>query len=157
MIIQYFDITESDLENREYTGGCLYCCSDTGRVFLDSVLEGKRVKIGTDIEVCATDLPLAPIHNTVYCVIKTGRLYIYADGEWIALGSRPQLHFKNVVVSGGTLTLTNSEILSTDTAQFIPDLSVEDLASNISAICTDGSVTVNLTSSYDIIGEVIVN
>lgn len=157
MVIKYYDIAESTLKNKSYEAGSLYCCADSGKLYLDSVLEGKRVALGTDIVICASELPLAPIPNVLYCVLKTGIIAVYVDGAWYTFGGRPQLHFANVVVSNGTLTISDSRIIESDSAQFIPDLSVSDLASDIVATCANGSVSVSLTSNYDIPGELIVN
>ena len=149
-------MTESQVKAKAYSAGSLYCCSDTGNIFLDSVLEEVRVQLATDVIIC-TSLPLAPAANKLYCNVAVGTISTYVDGEWVTLGARPQMHFGNVVISGGTLTVSDSRILSTDTAVFVPDLSVADIAGTISVRVTNGSVIVTSNSEYDIPGEVIVN
>ena len=156
MIITYYDLTESQVKAKAYSAGSLYCCSDTGNIFLDSVLEEVRVQLATDVIIC-TSLPLAPAANKLYCNVEVGTISTYVDGEWVTLGARPQMHFGNVVISGGTLTISDSRILSTDTAVFVPDLSVADIAGTISVRVANGSVTVTSNSEYDIPGEIIVN
>lgn len=156
MIITYYDLTESQVKAKAYSAGSLYCCSDTGNIFLDSVLEEVRVQLATDVIIC-TSLPLAPAANKLYCNVAVGTISTYVDGEWVTLGARPQMHFGNVVISGGTLTVSDSRILSTDTAVFVPDLSVADIAGTISVRVANGSITVTSNSEYDIPGEVIIN
>lgn len=159
-MIKFYDVTESALKNKEYDAETLYFCRDTGALYMDSVEEGARIQIASEITVLGTENArismLAPVPAKLYVVIESGSIYFYSNG-WIKLGRREQLHFSNVLVQNGSLTITDSRIADGDTAVFVPDLSVLDLASNISASCTTGSVTVTLTADYDIPGEIIVN
>lgn len=159
-LIKFYDVTESALMKKEYDAETLYFCRDTGKLFMDSVEEGARIQIASEITVLGTENDrtsmLAPVPAKLYVVLESGSIYFYANG-WIKLGHKEQFHFPNVVVQNGTLTITDSRISAGDTATFVPDLSVIDLASNISVSCTTGSLTVTLTADYDIPGEVIVN
>lgn len=158
MIIHY-DVTESFLKTKNFESGAIYYCNDTGNVFLDSFTEGIRIQVSRDIIPIATeaDKPIAPLPNKLYCVIATGTLCIYYDGTWVNLG-RPQIHFANVVVpADSALEIIDSRIISADSALFVPDLSVADLCTNSTATCSDGKVTISVTASFPIIGEVIIN
>lgn len=158
-MIKFYDVTENDLKNKEFEAEALYYCTDSFNVYLDSLLEGKRVKISDVIilsDESARSSLLAPLPNKIYCVLSTGSLYIYNNSVWNKLGAS-QFEISNVVVENGTLTVSDSRITEVNTAQFCPDLSVIDLASDISATCTRGSVTVRLTSSYPIPGVIKIN
>ena len=156
-IVKHYDITKAELDNLPLDPGSLYFCTDTMDLYYDSETSG-RVSMAKDIVYVATEnnKPLAPLTNRLYVVIETGTMYFYIN-EWVSIGTRPQIHFCNVTVENGSLTVSNSRISKYDTAEFVPDISVADLCSGISATCADGSVTVSLTSNYPIIGEIIVN
>ena len=82
------------------------------------------------------------------------------DKIWIMLSEvepRPQYHFKNVTIVNGSLTITDSRITKLDSAVFIPDLGITDLADAIIVECEDGRIIATTTSDYDITGEIIVN
>lgn len=159
-MINFYDVTESALKTKSFEAENLYFCRDTGKIFLDSIEEGARIQMASELIVLGTESArtsiLAPVPEKLYVVIESGSIYIYS-GSWVKLGHKEQFHFANVLVQDGTLTIEDSRITATDTATFIPDLSVIDLASDISVSCAAGSLTVTLTSDYDIPGEVIVN
>lgn len=156
-MIKYYEITKGELEKKAYEEGSLYYCYDTSDTYLDSASNG-RICIAKDIILTTeANKPLAPQPERLYVMIDTGTLWIHYNNAWVQLGRKAQIHFCNVTVTGGTLTISDSRISATDTAVFIPDISVADLCSAISVTCAAGSLTVRLTSSYDIFGEVIVN
>ena len=85
-------------------------------------------------------------------------MYIYTNSTWIALGGGGQIIKKNLTVpSTGSLVVTDAEIKATSTGVFTPDLSVDDLASDISVVCEAGKATISLTSDYDIIGDLVIS
>lgn len=159
-MIKFYNLTEDAVKAKAFEDEALYYCSDTLNVYLDSPIEGKRVRMSTDTIILADESArnniLAPLPFKIYCVLSTGSLYIYTDGKWNRLGAS-QFDIHNAVVEGGTLTVTDDRITEVDNAQFFPDLSVVDLASNISATCSRGSVTVTLTSKYPIPGIIKIN
>ena len=159
-LIKFYDVTESALTNKKYEAESLYFCTDSKKIYLDSVESGERVQIASEIIVLGTEAErtsmLAPVPEKLYIVLESGSIYFYSS-NWVKLGHKEQFHFPNVVVEGGSLKITDSRISASDTAVFVPDLSVVDLASNISVNCAAGSLTVTLTADYDIPGEVIVN
>lgn len=157
-MINFYDIPRSELDSKAFEEEALYCCNDTGEIFLDSKAAGARIQISSGIIMCASSLPLAPIPNKLYIVVKTGTIHAYINDAWVNLSDRPQIHFKNVVVEKlSTLTIEDDRILETDTAVFVPDLSVADLASDITVSCSNGSVSVVSNSNYDLPGTIIVN
>ena len=156
-MIKYYEITKGELENKAYEEGAMYYCYDTSDTYLDSVNNG-RISIAKDIIISTeANKPLAPQPERLYVMVDTGTLWIYFNNAWVQIGRKAQIHFCNVTVSGGSLVITDSRILASDTAMFVPDMSVADLCSDISVVCEEGKITVTLTSSYDIFGEVIVN
>ena len=167
MFVNHIDIAENVLKNTPYKAGTLYYCYDTGNVYFDSVADGNRIKISSDMIIVSSETErlniLAPVPGKIYCVLKSGRIYISNEGSWIRLG-KTNFEITDVVVkddgsSTGTkqLVIENSEIHADNTAKFVPDLSVADLATNITATCAEGSVTVVLTSSYEIPGRIIID
>ena len=162
-MIKFYDVTESSLDRKAFEAENLYFCNDTGAIYLDSKIEKTRIRIASDIIILATESArtslLAPISNKIYCVLGSGRLYIYSDGNWISLGGAgSQIVKSNIEVpNSGTLTITDDNIKSYNTGKFYPDLSVSDLASNISVVCADGSATITLTASYPIIGNLVID
>lgn len=62
-----------------------------------------------------------------------------------------------ILTSSGSVTVTDSRIKDTSTAVFIPDISVNDLVSNLSVVCSQGSAIITGTTSYDIPGVLRVN
>lgn len=157
-MIIFYDIPRSELDSKPFEEEALYCCNDTGEIFLDSKASGARIQISSGIIMCASSLPLAPIPNKLYIVVKTGTIHAYINDAWVNLSDRPQIHFKNVVVGkNSTLTIEDSRILETDSAVFVPDLSIADLAADITVSCSNGSISVVSNSNYDLPGTVIVN
>lgn len=160
-MIQFYDVTESALSKAGFSEERLYFCTDTGNIYLDSMLDGRRVAIARDIIILGTENErtsmLSPVPDRLYCVIGSGSIYIHHGGVWVKLGSREQIHLNNLVVTGGNITVSDNRILAGDTAIFVPDASVADLVSSSSATCSDGSVTVSVESDYEIFGEVIIN
>ena len=161
-LVQYFDLPEAAIASQPFTAGALYVANDTGRIFFDSINVNARIDVANSILLITTESArsalLAPISGKLYCVLESGRMYLYADGTWYAFGTRPQIHFENIVVEKNTpLVLSDSRIIASDNAVFIPDLSVADLVTGSSCTCAAGSVTVNITADYNIIGRVIVN
>ena len=164
-MIKFYDVTQSALEStngKTFRSESLYFCSDTGKIFLDSKLTGARVEIGCDLKILAKETDrtnlLAPIPEKIYCILESGRMYIYTNSTWIALGGGGQIIKKNLTVpSTGTLVVTDAGIKATDKGTFTPDLSVDDLASDISVVCEAGKATITLTSDYDIIGDLVIS
>lgn len=159
-MITFYNITESELATKAFEAEALYYCSDTLNVYLDSPVELTRKRMSTDTIILADETArnniLAPLPYKIYCVLSTGSLYIYTDSQWNRLGAS-QFDIHNVVVENGSLTVADDRITEVDTAAFYPDLSVVDLASNITATCSKGSVTVKLSSNYPIPGIIKIN
>ncbi len=160
-MIKHYDIYESELKNKPFEAEALYYCTDSLNVYLDSPGENKRIKVSSsDVILLSTEADrtsmLVPLKGKIYAVLASGRLYIY-DTDWITLGSTAfEIPGPLVVESGTPLTVTDSRVKSTNSATFIPDLSVADLVSANSCTCTDGKVTVTLTADYPITGRLII-
>ena len=159
-LIKYYDITESTLDSKPFEAEAIYYCTDTGNVYVDSLAEMTRKKMSSDVIMIGTEtdraMILAPIPFKIYCVLSSGSMYIYYNAKWNRLGVS-QFEICNVLVENGSLNVSDPRIIAADDAEFIPDLSVIDLVSNISATCADGSVTVTLTSNYPIPGTIKIN
>lgn len=160
-MIKYYDITEAEMEAKTIEDEAIYFCSDTGNIYFDSVTNGGRTKMSNTIIILATEAArtnlLAPIPNKLYCILQSGCLYIYSGGKWVQFGGLEKFQFNNVTVENGSLTITDSRISTLCTATFVPDLSVADLVSDISVVCSTGSLKVTLTADYPIPGTVYVN
>ena len=157
-MVKCYDITQSSLSSKSFEAGAIYCCSDTGNVYIDSVTENERVKMSSEVVIVATDanLPLAPIPDTLYIVLSTRKMYIYNNG-WSSL-DRPNFIIPGVTVTKNVaLEVSNSDILATSTARFVPDSSVADLVTSSTATCTAGKVTVSVVSNHDITGDIYIN
>ena len=164
-MIRFYDVTQSALNStngKTFRSEALYLCSDTGKIFLDSKLSNTRVEIGCDIKIIAKETDrenlLAPIPEKIYCVLESGRMYIYTSSTWLAIGGGGQIIKRGLTVTKGkSITVSDAGIKATNTGVFTPDLSVEDLASDISVVCANGSATISLTSDYDIIGDLVIS
>lgn len=158
-IITYYDITEETLKTKAFESGAYYCCTDSRNTYFDSPSEQARVRMSSDTIILSTETErnnlLAPIPNKIYCILDSATLYIYNGGNWYRLGKGFQ-DFANVVVENGTYTYSSSNILNTSRGIFVPDFSVEDLASNIAVTCAAGTATITLTSDYPIPGLLII-
>ena len=156
-MIKFYDITKSELDSKAFEAEALYYCTDTKSIYIDSVNSGERESMAQNAIILnrESEKPLAPIPGKLYCVLETGLVYTYVNGNWKCLSPR-KLYFEDITVSGGTATVTNSSILANDKAIFLVDPSVKDLASGVSAVCTAGKCTITLTSDYDIFGTLIV-
>ena len=159
-MITRYDVSESYVNSKSFEPGALYCCNDTGNIYLDSVAENKRVAVAKDVVVLAaeSDKPLAPIPNKIYCVVSTGRTYLYYNGAWTTI-NRAQLHFSGITVPTGNngYTLRDTRITANDTGIFVPDLSMKDLCTSFTVTCSLGSAKIVITADYPIVGEVIIN
>ena len=126
-------------------------------MYFDSPRVGSRIKINNSVHQVST-LPATAAINDFYIVTGKNTLHMYTSTGWVEIVKRPQFHIKNVIVTGGAKTINKSGILATDTAKFIPDLSVSDLVAETNCTCGNGTVRVSgLNTAYDIPGEIIVN
>ena len=163
-IIQYYDLPEATIAKQPFTAGALYVANDTGKMYFDSVDSNSRVDVANDVMPIVTEAArealLAPIPGRLYCVLESGCIYLFIDGRWNRLGNRPQIHFENVSCTvGATKTFYDERILASDTAIFVPDLSVADLFSDsyVNITCDNGSVTIDARDGYNLLGRIIVN
>lgn len=158
-MITYYDITEEELKNKPFESEAFYCCTDSQNIYLDSPNEKVRKRMSSDVIILANETArtsiLAPIPNKLYCVIATGTMWMYTT-SWNKIGGAETITFGNINVESGTLTVNDDRIKSTSVGYFYPDPAVVDLASDIAVSCADGSVTVTLTSDYDIFGTLVV-
>lgn len=150
-MIQYFDITESALEQKQFEAEAIYFCVDSGNIYVDSIAEMTRIKMASEVIFLATEQSrediLAPLPNKIYCVLESGKMYIHPSTDWIPVGGTSQVEFNNILIENGTKTITDSKIKAINTGEFIPDLSVIDLVSATAVTCSDGSAIITITSS----------
>lgn len=159
LIIQYYDMTEAELEKRSFKAGCVYYCTDSRNIYLDSPVELKRKRMSSDAIILASESErhdlVSPVPDKIYIVIATSSIYVYTSGAWKRIGVS---HFsiENILAEPGSVIL-DDRVVETDTAKFIPDLSCADLATGISCACSNGSITITMTSDYPIPGKILVN
>lgn len=163
-MIKYYDITEDELETKEFEAGALYYCTDSCNIYVDSANDNTRHKMSNTLIVLGTETDrtdlLAPIPNKLYCVLSTGIIYLYTTSGWIVIkGVTVNIQIGNIVVESGesSLTVENSSITSTCVGTFIPDSSVADLVTSSQVVCGDGSAVITVVSDYDISGTVYIN
>lgn len=157
-VIKLYDVSKKELESKEFDSEGFYLCSDSGDIFLDSPRTGKREKFGNSVIIVANEneKSISPIIGRLYYVISTNILYAYSSDGWIVVSCNT-MTFYDITVSNGSYTLEDERIHKLFKAVFIPDSSVSDLATNISAICSEGKCIITLDSDYDITGKLIIN
>ena len=69
---------------------------------------------------------------------------------------RSNIHFYDVIVEGGSLTIEDSRITSEQTAQFVVDPSLTDLVTDSEIRCHDGYVELSMSYTGRIIGDIII-
>ena len=157
-MITYYELNESEVISATgLEAGAFICCKDSTNIYMVPTTGGTPVKMAettkflTESERAAI---LAPINGKKYFCYDTGKMWIYYN-DWININPNAvyELDIENVVLtSTGSVTILDSRIKSSNTGIFIPDLSVDDLVSDISVTCADGSATITGTTSYDIVG-----
>lgn len=159
-MIVHYDITEAELSSKPFEAGAMYFCNDSGNVYIDSVAESARILMSSEVKILGTEIErtsiLAPIPNKIYCVLDSGKMYIYSSGAWVALGIT-QFEISDVILDSSPATISDTRIKAANTAAFVPDLSVRDLVTINNVSCANGSATVIYTASYPITGRLIVN
>ena len=82
---------ESTLDTLPFKAGSIYVCDDTGHVYMDSVIEEKRVLLtGSTIVVPDEDTRQAlenPVQNKLYFVEETELFYIFLGYKWYVVSS----------------------------------------------------------------------
>ena len=140
MIISYFDITKSQADKLPVKPGQLIFCNDTGDIFLDTDA-GVRKSMKDNVHFIATETArrnmLAPISNTIYAVLDSGKMYLYTGTDWTPLGSNNVVFLSNVILepaswtgsgSSYTIAVEDAKIKYWHSAELAFDLSVADLA-----------------------------
>lgn len=161
ILVKYYDITENDLKSKSYEQDALYYCSDTRNIYFDSPTKQKRIRMSSDTIILSKESDrtgiIAPIPDKLYVVLETGSMFMYSAGQWIKLSSS-QFEISNVIVKGGTLTISDSRIKAASTGEFIPDLSVADIVTSSKVTCSNGSLTITVSpSTYNIMGRVLIS
>ena len=149
--------SEADIIANPVKKGALIL-TDEGNIYFDDPVEGDRRPIAKDIVILQSESERAsinPINNRMYCVFPLGTLYVYYNNKWYKLNKSGNINLFNIVVPAGTpsgdvevdklgsfLRVDMANVSEIDTGIFIPDLSVEDLTSNIKVKCFDGYVEI---------------
>ena len=156
--VKFYELNESEvLASTSLTPGSFVCCNDTSNIYMVPTTGGKAVKMAETTKFLTekerSDI-LTPINGKKYFCYDTGKMWIYFN-DWICINPTviPEFYIENVVLSNiGSVIVSDSRITTTRTGVFIPDLSVNDLISNIKVTCSDGFATITGTTSYDIPG-----
>ena len=86
-LIKHYSILEDELKSKPFEEGALYVTSDTNRIFADLVGGGSHTLISASPIILSTEEErenlLAPIHNTIYFVSSTSKLYVNNNGNWL--------------------------------------------------------------------------
>ncbi len=161
MIIKYFDITKSQADKLAVKPGQLIFCNDTGDIFLDTNA-GVRKSMKDNVNFIATETArrnmLAPISNTIYAVLDSGKMYLYTGTDWTPLGSNNVVFLSNVILepaswtgsgSSYTIAVENAKIKYWHSAELAFDLSIADLAETHAIAVSKveaGKITLTATS-----------
>ena len=154
-MIYLFDFYQSQVDSIPYKLGNIIFTKDTCNVYYDS--EEGRINLKDNIRFIAKESErvsmFAPLPNKLYCVLDSGKLYIY-NNEWIKIGNNSFEIIPNEMLSvdgwvDNTYTVSNELIKYFHTVKMIPDLSVEDIFINAGLNITDikdGSFIITATS-----------
>ena len=133
------------------------------QIFLHSVVqfneEVKKVEVAFSLNetIAASDF----LHSKVFMRETDG--IEFRESLWILeyvadeiAVYRSNIHFYDVIVEGGSLTIEDSRITSGQTAQFIVDPSLTDLVTDSEIRCHDGYVELSISYTGRIIGDIII-
>ena len=170
MMIQFYELYESEVLNSKLEPGALICCKDSANIYMvptDPAAGTAPVKMGDTVKFLTEEQRLdmlAPINGKLYFTYNTGRLWIYFN-DWKCLNrdaglEGAQFSYEHITVTpGSSITINATNAKNTSSAEFVPDLSVIDLINldNVQLICSEGLVTVKgaSTMSYPITGRVL--
>lgn len=164
MMVKYYDLNASEASTLPVKAGQLIFCRDSGDIFYDTA-DNVRTSMSDKVTFLATETVrkgmLAPVTDRIYCVLDSGKMYLYSGTDWIPIGSTTMSVLSNVVLEPGTwtgttnaykYTVTNDLIKYWHTVSLDFDLSIQDLAeaNNIRVAAetdvTDGSIILTATT-----------
>ena len=159
MNVQFFELYESEvLASSSLAAGSFICCKDSTNMYMVPTTGGKAVKMAETTKFLSDTERrniLAPINGKKYFCYDTGKMWIYYN-NWICINpdaAPSEYDIENVVLTKtGSVRVNDSRITAKNTGVFTPDLSVNDLVSNINVTCAAGYATITGTTSYDIPG-----
>lgn len=158
-MVDFFELNESQVlaNPNGLVPGSFICCKDSTNIYMvptdgtNPVKMSETTKYMTETERANI---LAPVNGKKYFCYDTGRLWVYYN-DWFCLNPSSKVEFdiEDVIVSNtGSATVSDSRITASSTGTFFPDMSVNDLISNIVVTCDNGSATITATCSYEIPG-----
>ena len=163
MNVDFYELYESEvLAATNLKAGAFICCKDSTNMYMVPTTGGKAVKMAETTKFLTEterNSILAPINGKKYFCYDTGKMWIYYN-QWICINPAAQVEFDIeyvVLPKTGSVTIADSRITASSKGNFIPDLSVSDLVSNIKVTCAAGSATITGTTSYDITGTLKIN
>ena len=156
--ISFYELNESEVKgSQNLDPGSFICCKDSANIYMVPNAGGEPIKMAETIRYLTESERssiLAPINGKNYFCYDTKKLWVYYNG-WTCLNPDivSEFNIENVVLtSSGNVEVSDSRITSSNTGEFIPDLSVSDLVSNINVTCITGKATITGITSYDIPG-----
>lgn len=118
-MIKFFDITQEQLNNKEYEAESIYFCYDTLNIYYDSISEERRIHINTIMIVLDVEAEriaiLSPIPYKLYFIKENKKIYTYSDSNWYCINDYDKYLTKTVTNAENTLVLNdNTEYRLTD-------------------------------------------
>ena len=158
-MVDFYELNESQVlaDSSALVPGSFICCEDSTNMYMVPTDGTKPIKMSETTKFMTETQRaniLAPVNGKKYFCYDTGKLWVYYNG-WFCMNPSSTVEFdiEDVTVSNtGSVTVNDSRITSSCTGTFVPDLSVNDLISNITVTCANGSATITATCSYEIPG-----
>ena len=157
-MVKLFDLNKSQVSSLAIRAGNLIFCRDDGDILFDTA-DNTRISMKDNIIFLSSESIrqglLAPLPNKIYCVLDSGRMYLYDGSEWLPIGSNNFVIIPNAVIdptgwSNNTYTVTDDKIKYFHNVQLVFDLSVQDLATDCGisiGTVADGSFTLTCTTT----------
>lgn len=157
-MIKLYDLYQSQADTLPIESGNLILCRDNGNILFDTV-DGTRINMKDNIIFLSSEnvrtSMLAPLPNKIYCVLDSGKMYLYDGSNWLPIGSNNFIIIPNVTLdpsnwSGNSYTVQDSRIKYFHSIQAIYDLSIQDLVDECGlsiGTVSDGSFKITCTTA----------
>lgn len=155
------DCLASEVNSLPIVKGTLIFCRDSGDCYYDTP-ENERIHVSKTVVILGADSERTgiefPDSDVLYVVRATKKIWIYSAG-WICLNPDTKSNFTSEYIevnAGGNVTISDSRIMSTNTAKFIPIPAITDLyTKTMTYVVSNGSCKVTNPNSYKMIGYVL--
>ena len=160
ILVQFRTCYASNLDDQEIIPGSIIVCSDTGRVYHDT-LDGERVPAAEAIEYYNTEAErlaeLTPQAEVLYIVKENGKMYIFTS-NWVCL-NKDTIFFTidniEIPATGSSVVINDERIKSISSIEFVPIPALVEIFNGctVSTSVANGSVTISTNCNYSMIGK----